>query len=108
MNCFSFCLFLSLAPVDEELMLQSRKLPVLLFVHGDSLLRGSGNSVDASLISFTTNIIVITINYRLGVLGKCPACSVASQPAVRSVCHAVPRCVVCKHWASERISLAFL
>lgn len=51
-------------------MLRNRKLAVLLFIHGDNLFWGSGNYVDASLISFTTNIIVITINYRLGVFGE--------------------------------------
>ena len=51
-------------------MLKSRKLAVLLFIHGDNLSWGSGNYVDASLISFTKKVIVITINYRLGVFGE--------------------------------------
>lgn len=61
--------------VEELAMLRNRKLAVLLFIHGDSLFWGSGNYVDASLISFTTNIIVITMNYRLGVFGEgCTPC----------------------------------
>lgn len=60
----------NLDAAEDEDMLKSRKLPVLLFIHGDNLFWGSGNYVDASLISFTANIIVITMNYRLGVFGK--------------------------------------
>lgn len=60
---------------EDERMLRTRKLPVLLFIHGDNLFWGSGNYVDASLISLTTNIIVITLNYRLGVFGFLPITS---------------------------------
>lgn len=68
---------------EDEAMLRTRKLPVLLFIHGDNLFWGSGNYVDASLISFTTNIIVITMNYRLGVFGKL----FSSRSFARFACH---------------------
>lgn len=42
---------------------------MLLLIHGDSFDYGTGNSYDVSLIASLAKIVVITINYRLGVLG---------------------------------------
>ena len=44
-------------------------LPVMLFVHGESYSWGSGNLYDGRVLSSYGNVVVITINYRLGVLG---------------------------------------
>lgn len=44
-------------------------LPVLLFIHGGSNQRGSGNEYDPSEMVVKTGIIVVTINYRLNVFG---------------------------------------
>ncbi|XP_062342142.1 neuroligin-2b [Osmerus eperlanus] len=41
----------------------------MLFVHGGSYMEGSGNMFDASVLSAYGNVIVVTMNYRLGVLG---------------------------------------
>ncbi|VDN99485.1 unnamed protein product [Rodentolepis nana] len=43
--------------------------PVLIFVHGDSYEHGSGNGYDFSLFSSLGGSIVVTLNYRLGLLG---------------------------------------
>ncbi len=45
-------------------------VPVVVFVHGDSYEHGSGNSYDFSLFSSLGNLIAVTLNYRLGLLGK--------------------------------------
>ncbi len=45
-------------------------VPVVVFVHGDSYEHGSGNSYDFSLFSSLGNVIAVTLNYRLGLLGK--------------------------------------
>ncbi|KAL5962634.1 Neuroligin-1, partial [Taenia solium] len=50
-------------------ILNEHALPVLIFVHGDSYEHGSGNAYDFSLFSSLGNVIVVTLNYRLGVLG---------------------------------------
>ncbi|KAA0723099.1 Neuroligin-2 Precursor [Triplophysa tibetana] len=47
-----------------------RKKPVMLFIHGGSYMEGTGNMFDASVLSAYGNVIVVTMNYRLGVLGK--------------------------------------
>lgn len=55
-----------------------RKKPVMLFIHGGSYMEGSGNMFDGSVLAAYGNVIVVTMNYRLGVLGKFvgpfPAC----------------------------------
>lgn len=50
-----------------------RKKPVMLFIHGGSYMEGSGNMFDGSVLSAYGNVIVVTMNYRLGVLGKSTA-----------------------------------
>ena len=45
--------------------------PVMVFVHGESFKWGSGNLWDARVLASYGNVLVITFNYRLGILGKC-------------------------------------
>lgn len=47
-----------------------RKKPVMLFIHGGSFMEGSGNMFDGGVLAAYGNVIVVTMNYRLGVLGK--------------------------------------
>ena len=44
--------------------------PVVLFIHGDSFDWGSGNLYDGAVMAAYSDLVVVTINYRLGVLGK--------------------------------------
>jgi carboxylesterase type B len=44
-------------------------LPVLFWIHGGGLTTGSGDQHDGSLLADTNHIEVVSINYRLGVLG---------------------------------------
>src|SRR5262249_49895840 len=44
-------------------------LPVWIFIHGGALVTGTGAAFDPSVLVSTHNIIVVTINYRLGALG---------------------------------------
>lgn len=46
------------------------KLPVLVFIHGESYEWNAGNPYDGSILSSLGNVIVVTMNYRLGILGK--------------------------------------
>ena len=45
------------------------RLPVLVMIHGGGLINGSGDQHDGSLIVNTDHIVVVSINYRLGVFG---------------------------------------
>lgn len=75
-DCFNFNnVFNSLTPlcVLNDLFLDirdRRKKPVMLFIHGGSYMEGTGNMFDASVLAAYGNVIVVTMNYRLGVLGK--------------------------------------
>ncbi|XP_030635640.1 neuroligin 4 X-linked a isoform X4 [Chanos chanos] len=43
--------------------------PVMVYIHGGSYMEGTGNMIDGSILASYGNVIVVTINYRLGVLG---------------------------------------
>lgn len=48
---------------------QEKKLPVLVFIHGESFEWNSGNPYDGSVLASYADMIVVTLNYRLGILG---------------------------------------
>jgi neuroligin len=54
-------------PASGEI--KTAPLPVVLFIHGDSFNWGSGNLYDGSGLAAYGDVVVVTINYRLGVLG---------------------------------------
>ncbi|KAF2984787.1 hypothetical protein EK904_003880, partial [Melospiza melodia maxima] len=43
--------------------------PVMVYIHGGSYMEGTGNMIDGSILASYGNVIVITLNYRVGVLG---------------------------------------
>ena len=55
------------APDDDD---GARYLAVVVLVHGgDGYDVGSGNAYDASVLALVGRLVVITLNYRLGILG---------------------------------------
>ena len=44
-------------------------LPVIVFIHGESYEWNSGNPYDGSVLAAYGKVVVVTLNYRLGVLG---------------------------------------
>ncbi|XP_061264204.1 neuroligin-4, X-linked isoform X2 [Bos javanicus] len=54
---------------DEDIHDQNSKKPVMVYIHGGSYMDGTGNMIDGSILASYGNVIVITINYRLGILG---------------------------------------
>ncbi|NJP91319.1 carboxylesterase family protein [Nonomuraea sp. FMUSA5-5] len=46
-----------------------QRLPVLFWIHGGGLVNGSANQHDGTLIAQLENVVVVSVNYRLGVLG---------------------------------------
>ncbi|XP_061525716.1 neuroligin-2a isoform X3 [Phycodurus eques] len=63
------CLYLNVYVPMEDDIRDRRKKPVMLFIHGGSYMEGTGNMFDASVLAAYGNVIVVTMNYRLGVLG---------------------------------------
>jgi len=61
-------------------------LPALLLIHGDSYSWGAGNSFDGTALAAHGRLIVVSINFRLGVLGK--LCNTCSLKQTIPFCHA--------------------
>ncbi|KAI1882696.1 hypothetical protein AGOR_G00237550 [Albula goreensis] len=54
---------------DQDIRESGSPKPVMVFIHGGSYMEGTGNMFDGSILASYGNVIVITVNYRLGVLG---------------------------------------
>src|SRR5579863_2358142 len=64
------CLFLNIyTPSNASNDASSKSLPVMVWIHGGGLRSGSGASYNPTDMVKQGKIIVITINYRLGILG---------------------------------------
>ncbi|XP_051900638.1 neuroligin-1-like isoform X6 [Pristis pectinata] len=63
------CLYLNIYVPTENDIRDSGPKPVMMFVHGGSYMEGTGNMFEGSVLASYGNVIVVTINYRLGVLG---------------------------------------
>ncbi|MBL4616961.1 MAG: carboxylesterase family protein [Robiginitomaculum sp.] len=66
------CLYLNVwAPAftKEQIPQGENKLPVMVFIHGGSNVWGYGGQYDSQYLSARHDLIVVTINYRLGPLG---------------------------------------
>jgi carboxylesterase type B len=62
------CLYLNVwVPAGQK----EERLPVMIFIHGGGFIGGSGNLeiYNGSYLAASGDVIVVTINYRLGVLG---------------------------------------
>ena len=57
-----------LVPVGPPESMQ--RFPVLVYVHGESYEWNSGNPYDGSVLASYADLVVVTLNYRLGILGK--------------------------------------
>lgn len=42
----------------------------MVFIHGESFEWSSGNPYDGSVLASYNEVVVVTLNYRLGILGK--------------------------------------
>lgn len=59
-------------------------LPVLVWIHGGAFMAGGANSYDASRLAAEGGIMVVTINYRVGVLGFVNFGEALGLPAIPS------------------------
>ncbi|XP_065704514.1 fatty acyl-CoA hydrolase precursor, medium chain-like [Patagioenas fasciata] len=60
------CLYLNVyTPVATE----KQELPVFVWIHGGGLIGGTGSSYDGSALVAFDNVVVVTIQYRLGIVG---------------------------------------
>ncbi|XP_055848841.1 uncharacterized protein LOC129913899 [Episyrphus balteatus] len=64
------CLYLNVyVPSDSDGLDQTHKYPVIVYLHGESFEWNSGNPYDGSVLASYGQVVVVTVNYRLGVLG---------------------------------------
>lgn len=75
------CLFLNVFTPPGY---RSGGLPVLFWLHGGMLLHGAGDLYDGSLLARADHIIVVTVNYRLGVFGFLDVPGLATSPLTAS------------------------
>ncbi|XP_010291995.1 PREDICTED: liver carboxylesterase 1 [Phaethon lepturus] len=60
------CLYLNVyTPVSTE----KQKLPVFVWIHGGGLVFGAASSYDGSALAAFDNVVVVTVQYRLGIVG---------------------------------------
>uniref|UniRef100_A0A3Q1F1R1 Carboxylesterase type B domain-containing protein n=1 Tax=Acanthochromis polyacanthus TaxID=80966 RepID=A0A3Q1F1R1_9TELE len=61
------CLYLNIySPANRA---QDAKLPVMVWIHGGGFSLGSASSGDASALAAYQDVVVVLIQYRLGILG---------------------------------------
>nr|UUB32787.1 carboxylesterase COEL1 [Dendroctonus rhizophagus] len=75
------CLYLNIYAPHQESQTNSRTYPVIVFLHGESFEWNSGNPYDGSVLAAYGQVIVVTLNFRLGILGflKVEAAETTSQ-----------------------------
>ncbi|XP_035145774.2 neuroligin-4, X-linked isoform X2 [Callithrix jacchus] len=79
------CLYLNIyVPTENDIHDQNSKKPVMVYIHGGSYMEGTANMIDGSILASYGNVIVITINYRLGILGLFQKAIVQSGTALSS------------------------
>ncbi|XP_028624359.1 cocaine esterase-like [Grammomys surdaster] len=61
------CLYLNIYTPDHAH--KGSNLPVMVWIHGGSLVIGMASLYDGSMLAAMENVVVVTIQYRLGVLG---------------------------------------
>lgn len=62
--------FIASLLADETGASIDKPLATLVYIHGESYEWNSGNLYDGTVFAAHSNIIVVTINFRLGVLGE--------------------------------------
>uniref|UniRef100_A0A8D0J9J1 Carboxylesterase type B domain-containing protein n=1 Tax=Sus scrofa TaxID=9823 RepID=A0A8D0J9J1_PIG len=78
------CLYLNVYVPTEDDIRDSGAKPVMVYIHGGSYMEGTGNMIDGSVLASYGNVIVITLNYRVGVLGLFQRAIIQSGSALSS------------------------
>ncbi|XP_066290015.1 fatty acyl-CoA hydrolase precursor, medium chain-like [Branchiostoma lanceolatum] len=63
------CLFLNVYTPEVS---STSSLPVMLWIHGGAMYFGSGDTYPAEIPTALHNVVMVTINYRLGMMGFLP------------------------------------
>ncbi|XP_045199041.2 carboxylesterase 5A-like [Mercenaria mercenaria] len=63
------CLFLNIYAPAESSINPKKKYPVIIYMHGGNFKSGSASEVSPEILSIAGDLIVVTLNYRLGIFG---------------------------------------
>ncbi|XP_055641383.1 uncharacterized protein LOC129778493 [Toxorhynchites rutilus septentrionalis] len=63
------CLYLNLYVPSYDGIGPQAKYPVIVYIHGESYEWNSGNPYDGSILASYGRVVVVTLNFRLGILG---------------------------------------
>ncbi|XP_073980560.1 neuroligin 3 isoform X1 [Rhodnius prolixus] len=95
------CLYLNIYAPAQGGNREGRKYPVLVYVHGESYQWSAGNVFDATVLASYGSLVVVTINYRLGLLGFLNA---NTDPYLRSPSnYGLMDQIAALHWLQENI-----
>ncbi|XP_050684615.1 neuroligin-4, Y-linked-like [Leptidea sinapis] len=98
------CLYMNIyTPVQVGPTLQA-KYPVVIFIHGESFEWNSGNVYEGSVLASYGGLVVITINYRLGILGFLNANPIPHIKA-RVANYGLMDQIAALHWVQQNIAL---
>ncbi|XP_011501616.1 PREDICTED: neuroligin-4, X-linked-like isoform X2 [Ceratosolen solmsi marchali] len=96
------CLYLNIYSPAMGTSEGGRKYPVLVFIHGESFDWGSGNMYDGSILASYADQVVITLNYRLGILGFLNA-NVSPHTKARVANYGLMDQIAALHWIQQNI-----
>jgi para-nitrobenzyl esterase len=74
------CLFLNVYVPGSGVSARNN-LPVMVFFYGGAFVDGEGSIYDPSNMAIQGNVIVVTVNYRLGILGYMASSALSAQSA---------------------------
>lgn len=80
-------------------------MATLVYIHGESYEWNSGNLYDGTVVAAHSNIIVVTINFRLGIFGTYPALDEIIPMFVRNTLPKNEK-LTTKHFLSENFMKA--
>ncbi|KAI5636711.1 carboxylesterase family domain-containing protein [Phthorimaea operculella] len=63
------CLYLNIFSPNTEAGATAQKYPVMVYIHGGQFQSGASNLFPAHMLAAFYNVVVVSINYRLGALG---------------------------------------
>ncbi|XP_015792700.1 neuroligin-4, X-linked-like isoform X1 [Tetranychus urticae] len=92
------CLYLNIYLPAKASQSITTLYPVIMFIHGESYEWNSGSVYDGSILSSFGEVIVVTINYRLGALGFFPSLDGTSRGNFGLMDQ-----VAALHWIQENI-----
>ncbi|XP_021708458.1 neuroligin-4, X-linked [Aedes aegypti] len=80
-----------------------KKLPVIVFLHGESFEWNSGNPYDGTVLASYGELVVVTLNYRLGILGFLNA-NPSPEIRARVANYGLMDQMAALHWVQQNIA----